>query len=107
MFAHRRGSYGVYIRRLSAWTVAVNICRLPGVAPQVHTEDLLDAQGVADLLGLSHRNTVSSYQKRYPEMPRPVVTLGKGRTLLWLRSEIEVWARKTGRRPRSSRGAVR
>jgi predicted DNA-binding transcriptional regulator AlpA len=67
------------------------------MAPRVQTEDLIDAQGVADVLGLSHRNTVSSYQKRYPDMPRPVVTLGKGRTLLWLRSEIDVWARKTGR----------
>jgi glutathione-regulated potassium-efflux system ancillary protein KefG len=57
----------------------------------------VDAQGVADILGLSHRNTVSSYQKRYPDMPRPVVTLGKGRTLLWLRSDIVDWARKTGR----------
>jgi predicted DNA-binding transcriptional regulator AlpA len=78
--------------------MSVNVCRLSRVAPRVQTEDLIDAQGVADLLGLSHRNTISSYQKRYPDMPRPVVTLGKGRTLLWLRSEIVAWARKTGRR---------
>jgi hypothetical protein len=37
------------------------------MTPRVRTEDLIDAQGVADLLGLSHRNTISSYQKRYPQ----------------------------------------
>ena len=63
-----------------------------GVSPQIDTEDLIDAQGIADLLGLAHRNSVSAYQKRYPEMPRPVIELGPGRPRLWLTSEIEVWA---------------
>jgi predicted DNA-binding transcriptional regulator AlpA len=62
------------------------------VAPRVRTEELIDAQGVAELLGLSHRNTVSVYQKRYPDMPRPAVVLGNGRTRLWLRPEMEAWA---------------
>jgi glutathione-regulated potassium-efflux system ancillary protein KefG len=53
--------------------------------------DLIDAQGVAELLGLAQRNTVSAYQRRYPTMPRPVVDLGQGRCKLWLKSEIEVW----------------
>src|SRR5437773_8889796 len=43
------------------------------MTPMVRTEDLIDAQGVADLLGLAQRNTVSAYQHRYPDMPRPVV----------------------------------
>lgn len=54
-------------------------------------DDLTDAQGVAELLGLAQRNTVSGYQRRYPAMPRPVVDLGRGRCKLWLRSEIEQW----------------
>lgn len=58
----------------------------------VPTEDLLDAQGVADTLRLAHRNTVSQYQQRYDDMPRPVIDLGKGRVKLWLRPEIEAWA---------------
>lgn len=62
------------------------------MTPRVETEDLIDAQGVAQLLGLAHRNTVSVYQRRYPDMPRPVVELGSGRTKLWLRPEIEDWA---------------
>jgi predicted DNA-binding transcriptional regulator AlpA len=54
-------------------------------------DDLIDAQGVADLLGLAQRNTISAYQRRYPAMPRPVVDLGQGRCKLWLRSEIDAW----------------
>jgi len=67
------------------------------MSPRVSTEDLIDAKGVADLLGLTQRTAVSVYQKRYPDMPRPVVNLARGRTLLWLRSEIQKWARQTGR----------
>ena len=61
------------------------------MSPEVNTDDLIDAQGVADLLGLSHRNTVSAYQKRYPDMPRPVMDLGRGRPRLWLRAQILQW----------------
>jgi predicted DNA-binding transcriptional regulator AlpA len=63
----------------------------------VDIDDLLDARGVADLLGLKHSNSVSTYSKRYGDFPRPVVNLGRGRTLLWLRPEIEAWGRETGR----------
>ena len=63
------------------------------MAHQVATEDLIDAHGVADVLGLAHRNTVSVYQRRYADMPRPVVERGAGRTKLWLRTEIAKWAK--------------
>ena len=59
---------------------------------KVDVDELIDTQGVAQLLGLAHRNTVSEYQSRYAEMPRPVVDLGGGRSKLWLRPEIERWA---------------
>jgi hypothetical protein len=42
----------------------------------------LSASGRANashFLGLSHPNGVSTYQKRYLDMPRPVVDLGQGR----------------------------
>jgi glutathione-regulated potassium-efflux system ancillary protein KefG len=58
----------------------------------VATEDLIDAHAVAEILGLNLRNTVSVYQQRYADMPRPVVDLGRGRPKLWLRSEMERWA---------------
>jgi predicted DNA-binding transcriptional regulator AlpA len=62
------------------------------VTPLVNTNDLIDARGVAEILGLSAPNTVSVYQHRHADMPRPVVNLGRGRCLLWLRPEIERWA---------------
>jgi hypothetical protein len=64
----------------------------------VSTEDLVDSHGVAEILGLAHINSVSTYLKRYDDMPRPVVDFGRGRPRLWLRSEIVNWARNTGRR---------
>ncbi len=64
------------------------------MAPRIDSEDLVDAHGVAEILGLSHRKTVSQYQKRYPDMPRPIVDLGGGRTKLWLRTEMQRWAQK-------------
>lgn len=57
----------------------------------VDLDDLIDANEVAVLLGLSQRNTVSQYQKKYPDMPRPVIDLGKGRCLMWSRTAIENW----------------
>lgn len=79
------------------------------MAPRVATEDLLDAQAVADVLGLSHRNTVSQYQRRYADMPRPVVDLGVGRVKLWLRPDIKRWATQQAAsgRTRRKRGAGR
>jgi glutathione-regulated potassium-efflux system ancillary protein KefG len=62
------------------------------VAPKVDTDDLLDTQGVAEILGLAHRNTVTQYQRRYTDMPKPVFDPGPGRVKLWLRPEIERWA---------------
>jgi predicted DNA-binding transcriptional regulator AlpA len=69
------------------------------VGRQIDSDDLIDAQGIAELLGLSQRNTVSSYQRRYPDMPRPLIDLGRGRCKLWLRSDIQRWR---SQRPDSS-----
>lgn len=62
------------------------------MTPTVRTEDLADARELADLLGLRHANSVSTYQRRYRDMPRPVVDLGPGRPKLWLRPEVAAWA---------------
>ena len=59
--------------------------------PLVPTEDLIDAVEVARLLGLSHRNTVSQYLIKYPDMPRPIIDLGPSRPRLWLRPQVESW----------------
>ena len=68
------------------------------MSPRVNTEELIDAHEVAEILGLSHFQSVSTYQRRYTDMPRPAVDLGPGRPRLWLRPEIEAWARKRTRR---------
>ena len=66
---------------------------------QIDTDDVIDAQATAELLGLAQRNTVSLYQRRYPSMPRPVIDLGQGRCKLWLRTEVEQWRSERPNRP--------
>ena len=68
------------------------------MAPKIDPANLIDAQGVAELLGLRHRTSVSTYRRRY-DFPEPIVEMGVGRCLLWLRADVEAWARsrRTGR----------
>ena len=70
------------------------------MCPMVNTDDLCDAHEVAGLIGLGHANSVHGYLRRYGDMPRPVVALGRNRMQLWLRPEIEAWLRH--RRGRSA-----
>jgi hypothetical protein len=66
-----------------------------------NTDEVIDAQRVADLLGLGQRHTVFSYPRRYLAMPRPAADLGDGRSKLWLRTDIEVGRTARGdRNPR-------
>jgi glutathione-regulated potassium-efflux system ancillary protein KefG len=71
---------------------------------RVEVNDLIDAHEVAELVGLTNKRAVSVYQRRYPEMPRPIVDRGDKRVKLWLRSEVAEWARrnasKSGTPPR-------
>jgi glutathione-regulated potassium-efflux system ancillary protein KefG len=67
------------------------------VAQKIDPDDLIDSLGVAEILTLASRASVSTYQKRYQDMPRPVVELGEGRIRLWSRSAMLKWATKTGR----------
>ena len=64
---------------------------------RVDVDDLADAHDVAALLGLSHPTNVHLYQRRYPDMPRPVLDRGGRRAKLWLRSEITTWHEQRGR----------
>ena len=67
------------------------------VTRSVDPDDLIDAVTIAELLGLASRSSVSVYQKRYPEMPRPIIDLGQGRSRLWSRKEVLAWANANGR----------
>ena len=79
------------------------------MSPKVATEELIDARDVAEILGLAHPNAVSVYQRRYSDMPRPVLDLGRGRPKLWLRPEIKRWSveQAAAGRTRSKRRHVR
>jgi predicted DNA-binding transcriptional regulator AlpA len=57
---------------------------------KIDPEDVLDANEVADLLGLAHRQAVSTYRKRYDDFPEPVIE--KARCVLWRRQDVEAWA---------------
>lgn len=59
--------------------------------PTVRIEDLIDARRVAEMIGLSHPNGVSTYQRLYIDVSRPVVDLGRSRSKLWLEGEIRMW----------------
>ena len=76
------------------------------MCPMVNTDDLCDAHDVAALLGLSHANSVFGYMRRYDDLPRPVVTAGKGRIALWLRPDVQAWQETHPRRTQSDRRPV-
>lgn len=54
--------------------------------------ELVTAEEVAELLGLSSHRAVSVYRGRYDDFPEPVIC--KGRCTLWLRSDVEAWRRR-------------
>lgn len=64
------------------------------MCPLLDTDDLCDAREVAQLIGLSHANSVAGYQRRYLDMPRPVLDLGLGRPRLWSRTAVLTWVRR-------------
>ena len=70
--------------------------RLPSVGPKVDPDDLIGAAEVQHILRLSHPNSVTTYLKRYPDFPRPVVDLSDSRIRLWLRQDVEAWKRNRG-----------
>lgn len=53
--------------------------------------DLLDAEQVAELLGLSSRRAVSTYRARYADFPAPVVE--RERCMFWARADVLAWAK--------------
>jgi predicted DNA-binding transcriptional regulator AlpA len=61
------------------------------MARLVDLDDLLDASGVAELLGLSRATAVSVYQRRYEDFPPPVLATASGRCQFWLREDVATW----------------
>lgn len=71
----------------------------------VSLTDLLDAKEVAAVLGLSHRNSVTTYTRKYADFPAPV--FAKGRCRLWARQDIVGWRRSRAGRSRSDASEAR
>ena len=63
----------------------------------VETDNLIDSTVVAAIVGLGNSRAVSTYRGRYSDFPPPVVDMGAGRCLLWLRSDIEAWSKGRGK----------
>ena len=63
---------------------------------RVDLDDLIDAGGVAELIGLTHRNNVYSYRRKYPDFPAPVIT--HGRCYMWHRGDIRRWIKTRSKR---------
>jgi predicted DNA-binding transcriptional regulator AlpA len=59
---------------------------------RINPADLVDNHEVAKIIGLTNSKGVSVYRRRYPDFPEPRVE--KRQTVLWLREEIEAWARR-------------
>jgi predicted DNA-binding transcriptional regulator AlpA len=67
------------------------------VASLIDPDDLIDTTAIAELLGLASHRVVSVLRSRHEDFPDPTVDMGRGRCLLWLRQDVEAWARSTGR----------
>ena len=54
-------------------------------------DDLIDVGEVAVLLGLAHKNSVTTYMRRYDDFPQPALQFAGGRCRAWVREDIEFW----------------
>jgi hypothetical protein len=61
----------------------------------VDPADLVGSAEIADRLGIAHADTVLSWRRRYPDFPEPVAKLRQA--LIWRWSDVEAWAKATGR----------
>ncbi|MEI2700149.1 MAG: hypothetical protein V9E94_18115 [Microthrixaceae bacterium] len=69
------------------------------MARMVDPDDLIGAAEVQAILRLSHPSSVTTYLKRYPDFPRPVVDRSDSRVRLWQRQDILRWQQEREARP--------
>ena len=60
----------------------------------VDLDDLIDVGEVAALLGLAHKNSVTTYLRRYADFPAPALEFAEGKCRAWVREDIERWAKR-------------
>lgn len=57
----------------------------------VDLDDLIDVGDVAAILGLAHKNSVTTYMRRYEDFPAPAIEFADGKCRAWLRQDIDGW----------------
>jgi hypothetical protein len=65
------------------------------VAQKVDPDELIGPPEVAPMIGLTNSRGVSVYRRRHPDFPAPRIE--RGTCVLWLRQDIEKWARERAR----------
>jgi predicted DNA-binding transcriptional regulator AlpA len=61
----------------------------------VDTDELVDQNDIAPLIGLDNPRGVAVYRRRYADFPQPVIA--KRQAVLWRRSDVIAWARSRRR----------
>jgi hypothetical protein len=63
----------------------------------VEANELMSITDIADMFALG-QSALSNWRARYADFPQPVATVGRGRTHLFLRSQVLSWwiARQPG-----------
>ena len=87
----------VYVRRLAVCCDTVNVYRLEFMGRKVDLDDLIDVGEVAELLGLAHKNSVTTYMRRYDDFPNPVIEFASGKCRAWLKTDVVDWIESTRR----------
>ena len=60
---------------------------------KVDLDDLIDVGEVAELLGLAHKNSVTTYMRRYADFPKPAIEFADRKCRAWVREDIQAWRR--------------
>ena len=81
----------VYVRRLVGCCDDVNVYRLEIMGRKVDLDDLIDVGEVAELLGLAHKNSVTTYLRRYDDFPKPAIEFADGKCRAWIKQDVKDW----------------
>jgi hypothetical protein len=65
----------------------------------VDLDDLIDVGEVAALLGLAHKNSVTTYMRRYEDFPAPALEFAEGKCRAWVREDVETGALRISAEP--------
>jgi glutathione-regulated potassium-efflux system ancillary protein KefG len=74
--------------------MVIDSAKLPS---NLNPADLVGAAEASRILGLSHATSVTTYLRRYPDFPKPVVDVSSSHARLWNRKDIERWHRERGK----------